>query len=59
MDAEPRQVIFKWREKADICRRKKISLTHDTYSHVIPSMQTEAADQFELSLDISPGTEWG
>jgi integrase len=28
----------------------QISLTLDTYSHVIPSMQTEAADQFEAIL---------
>lgn len=28
----------------------QISLTLDTYSHVIPSLQTEAADQFEAIL---------
>jgi integrase len=28
----------------------QISLTLDTYSHVIPSLQSEAADQFELIL---------
>ena len=28
----------------------QISLTLDTYSHVIPSMQTEAADQFEAII---------
>jgi len=30
--------------------RSQISLTLDTYSHVIPSLQTEAADQFEAIL---------
>jgi integrase len=28
----------------------QISLTLDTYSHVIPSLQTEAAEQFESIL---------
>jgi len=30
--------------------RSQISLTLDTYSHVVPSLQTEAADQFEAIL---------
>jgi hypothetical protein len=41
----------------DVLGHSEIGMTTDTYSHVIPELQTDAAQTMELMLRRSPSSE--